>query len=119
MRDQALRDMAAGRPCLLMIPCVCTHRVDTTVACHQNEGKGMGTKQSDEMSAWGCAACHVWYDRSGAERQHKREAFDQAHARQVMYWRLVAMDASEPERFRAAAHRALERLNATPIGETA
>jgi hypothetical protein len=28
------------------------------------------------------------------------------------------MDAGEPERFRKAARRALERLNATPIGET-
>jgi hypothetical protein len=29
------------------------------------------------------------------------------------------MDPNEPERFRKAARRALERLNATPLGEPA
>ena len=32
---------------------------------------------------------------------------------------MIAMDTKEPERFRAAARRALEKLDATPIGEEA
>jgi hypothetical protein len=115
-RDPVLLELARGRPCLLMVPALCLHRTGTTVACHQNEGKGMGTKRPDTMSVWGCAACHVWYDRSGADRRHKRDAFMNAHARQVLAWRLIAMDQAEPERFRKAARRALEHLNATPIG---
>lgn len=118
LRDQALRDMAEGRPCMFLIPAVCNVRQETTVLCHENQGKGTGTKQSDERAAWGCAACHEWYDRSGAPREAKRAAFMGAHSRQVLAYRVVATDPSEPERFRNAARRALERLNATPIGET-
>jgi hypothetical protein len=119
-RDPVLLEIARGRPCLLMVPAVCTHRVDQTVACHSNlsiHGKAGARKADDCYSVWGCAACHFWLDFGRASAAHKERAFMEAHARQVLAWRLVAMDVKEPERFRRAARRALERLNATPIGE--
>lgn len=119
--DKALTDMAERRPCLLMVPAVCNHRQDTTVACHSNwsehGGKGGARKADDTYTTWGCAACHYWLDFGRARAEDKERAFMEAHARQVLAWRLVAMDVKEPERFRLAARRALERLNATTIGE--
>lgn len=115
MRDQALRDMAQGRPCMLMVPAICNARTDTTVLCHQNEGKGMSLKQSDAMAVWGCSACHEWYDRSSAPREQKRAAFNEAHPRQMQAYRQVEADLTEPERFRRAAWRALQHLGAMPM----
>lgn len=119
--DKALTDMAQDRPCLLMVPAVCNHRTDTTVACHSNwsehGGKGGARKADDTYTVWGCGPCHYWLDFGKARAQDKEAAFMAAHARQVLAWRLVAMDANEPERFRNAARRALERLNATPMPE--
>lgn len=112
-RDPALLDMAQGRPCLLLVPGCCNHRLDTTVACHENQDKGMGTKRPDDRSVWGCVACHRWYDQSGAPREQKRATFDAGMGRQVFAWQVVAADPSEPARFRRAAQRALERLEAT------
>jgi hypothetical protein len=120
-RDQALLEMARGRPCLLMIPAVCSHRVDTVVAAHSNlpeHGKAMGRKADDEYTAFACFACHTWLDTSKAAGAQKAMAFQLAHARQVLAWRLIAMDPNEPERFRRAARRALERLGVT-TGATA
>jgi hypothetical protein len=119
--DKALTDMAKDRPCLLMVPAICNHRTDTTVACHSNwaehGGKGARRKADDTYTVWGCNACHYWLDFGKARAQDKESAFMLAHARQVLAWRLVALDASEPERFSAAVRRELERLNATPLGE--
>lgn len=119
--DKALTDMAEGRACLLMVPAVCNHRTDTTVACHSNwsehGGKGERRKADDTYSVHGCAACHFWLDFGKARAEDKEAAFMAAHARQVLLWRLIAMDPKEPERFRNAARRALERLGASPIGE--
>lgn len=118
-RDAALLEMARGRPCLLMVPAVCSHRVDTVVAAHSNlaeHGKGLARKADDCYSAWGCACCHVWLDQGKAGAARKESTFMEAHARQVLAWRLVVLDNAEPERFRNAARRALERLGATPLG---
>jgi hypothetical protein len=121
--DQALTDAAQGRVCLLMVPAVCNHRTDTTVACHSNwsehGGKGGHRKADDTYSVWGCHACHYWLDFGKASEGAKRDAFMTAHARQVLAWRLIALDPSEPPRFRRAAQRALEFLGATPIGAIA
>lgn len=120
-RDDDLLRMAKDRPCLLMLPAVCNHRTDTTVAAHSNlheHGKGMGRKADDAYSAWACFSCHLWLDTGKARASDKESAFMTAHARQVLAWRLIAMDTSEPERFRKAAQRALERLNATQLTET-
>lgn len=119
-RDPALLEMARGRPCLLMLPAVCTHRVDQTVACHSNlsiHGKAGARKADDCYVVFGCAACHFWLDFGKASAAHKERAFMEAHARQVLAWRLIACDSKEPERFRRAARSALERLDASPAGE--
>lgn len=117
-RDDALLQMAKGRPCLVMLPAVCNHRTDTTVAAHSNlgqHGKGMARKADDAYSVWACFSCHLWLDTGKARASDKERAFMAAHARQVLAWRLVAQDHTEPERFRRAARRALEHLNATPL----
>lgn len=127
-RDSALLEMARDRPCLLMVPGVCNHRTDTTVAAHSNfaayGGKAKNRRADDCYSVWSCAACHIpWLDQpighDGPTKAQKEAAFMEAHLRQVLAWRQVAADPSEPERFRKAAQRALERLNATPVGEMA
>jgi hypothetical protein len=125
-RDPALLEMACDRPCLLMIPAQCSHRTDTTVAAHSNfaehGGKGKNRRADDCFSVWSCEACHIrWLDQpighGGPTKAQKEAAFMAAHARQVLAWRVIAMDPAEPERFRRAARRALEHLNATPIGD--
>lgn len=120
-RDPVLLEMARGRPCLLLVPAVCTHRVDQTVACHSNlsiHGKGERRKADDCYSVWGCAACHRWLDQpvghSGPSYEQKREAFIQGLQRQQAAWRQILTMIDEPERFRRAARRALELLHTHP-----
>lgn len=119
-RDAVLLEMARGRPCLMMVPGVCNHRLDTTVAAHSNlsiHGKSKGRKAEDCYTVAACHACHSWLDQGPAPARQKEAAFMAGHALQVMAWRNIAAASDEPERFRKAARRALERLNATPIGE--
>jgi hypothetical protein len=114
-RDQALLDMAQDRPCMLLVPGICNHRTDTTVAAHSNlyeHGKGKGRKADDVYSVWSCFACHGWLDQGQSPARLKRATFMGAHSRQVLAWRQIADDPGEPERFRRAAARALEQLNA-------
>ena len=103
--------MAKGKPCLLM--CVERCQLDygqTTVAAHQNEGKGKGVKRHDYMSVWGCEPCHTWYDQSGAPLAEKRRAFNAAHARQVEEWRKIAESPTAKHADRLAALWALENV---------
>jgi hypothetical protein len=125
-RDAVLLEMARDRPCLLMIPAQCSHRTDTTVAAHSNfaehGGKGKNRRADDCFSVWSCEACHIrWLDQpighGGPTKAQKEAAFMAAHSRQVLAWRVIATDQAEPERFRRAARRALERLGATPLPE--
>ena len=118
-RCPTLLDMARDRPCLMLVPGICNHRTDTTVAAHSNwgeHGKAKGRKADDCYSAWCCAACHTWLDQGGAPAGQKRAAFMAAHARQVLAWRQIATDPTEPARYRRAALAALERLGATAFG---
>jgi Zn-finger protein len=107
-RNATVLEMAQERECLLKIPAACTGYRSTVVACHQNEGKGMGLKQSDARSVWGCFACHMAYDASGMKRSAKRAIFAAAHARQMDEWQKIANDQSEPERYRRAARWAIQ-----------
>lgn len=119
-RDPVLLEMQRGRPCKFLAVEACeTTRGESTVAAHENQGKGMGIKASDAKSAGGCWPCHSWYDQGTAPRAEKRRAFMAAHLRQVLEWRAIVADPSEPERYRRAAQRALEELNATPVGDIA
>lgn len=116
-RCQALLDMARGRACLLCPPGQCRCTPGSTVACHSNHqchSKGMGRKADDCYSVWGGDVAHRALDQGGAPAAEKEAIFMAAHLRQVLAWREVAADPSEPERFRRAARRALEHLNATP-----
>jgi hypothetical protein len=118
-RSPTLLDMARNQPCLLLVPGICNHRTDTTVAAHSNwgeHGKAKGRKADDCYSAWCCAACHTWLDQGCAPAGQKRAAFMAAHARQVLAWRQIATDPTEPARYRRAALAALERLGATAFG---
>jgi hypothetical protein len=121
-RNSALLALAKDRPCLLMIPAVCNHRTDSTVACHSNlsiHGKAGARKADDHYSVWGCAACHYWLDFGKAAAAQKEMAFMLAHARQALAWRLIARDRQEPVSARRAAQWALDLLNATPLAEEA
>lgn len=91
LRSRVLLDLAKGKRCLLMAVEAC-RGLDgsTTVACHENEGKGMALKSSDSRSVWGCVHCHEWYDRSGAPRAEKRRVFAAAYERQVEEWGFIA-----------------------------
>ena len=108
--NKAVLEMARGMPCLLTAVHNCLGNSDTTVACHQNEGKGMAMKQSDAKTVWGCANCHTWYDQSGTPRAEKRRAFDAAHKRQVEQWLVIASDPRENAKDIAAAKWALAQL---------
>lgn len=119
-RDPALLEMARGRPCLLLVPGVCSHRVDTVVAAHSNlsiHGKAGARKADDCYSVWACAACHAWLDQGKADAAIKELAFMQGHLLQVLAWRQVVTAADEPSRARDAARRALEQLGATPLAD--
>jgi hypothetical protein len=107
-RNRALLDMARGRQCLLRVPGVCQGGTETTVACHENQGKGMGVKSSDVRSVVGCFACHEAYDRGPARRDVKRGWFRDAHRLQVLEWRRIAEDIHEHQRYRSAANWALK-----------
>lgn len=96
-----------------MVPAVCNHRTDTTVAAHSNHGahgKSMGRKADDCYVVEACSACHYWLDFGKASAAQKDAVFQQGHAMQVLAWRLRAMDQDEPERFRRAARRAIDQL---------
>jgi hypothetical protein len=110
-RDPALLKMARGRPCLLLVPGVCNHRLDTTVAAHENEGKGMGIKAPDNRSVWACYACHSWYDSGTAPRAYKREVFAAAMQMQEQEWEEIVLDKTEHENVRWAARCALDDLH--------
>lgn len=116
-RDAALLDMARGRPCLMLVPGICSHRVDTVVAAHSNlsiHGKAGARKAEDAYSVWSCATCHTWLDQGPAPAEVKAAAFMAGHSLQVLAWRTVAAAPDEPLRYRKAATRALEYLKATP-----
>lgn len=119
-RCQTLLDMARDRPCLLLVPGICNYRTDTTVAAHSNwtehGGKAGARKADDCYTVWACHACHTWLDSGPAPAERKRAAFLAAHPLQVLAWRQIATDPTEPARYRRAALAALERLGATAFG---
>jgi hypothetical protein len=102
-RNPALLELARGKRCLLLFSHLCRMDGETTVAAHKNEGKGMGLKQSDNMSVWACGPCHTEFDQGPAPKAEKRRAFDEAHKRQINEWRKITQDMTESPRARAAA----------------
>lgn len=121
-RDPVLLEMARGRVCTLGDPVICDHskQPEDTVAAHSNlgrHGKGGARKADDCYVAYLCHCAHTWLDQGKASAADKEARFMLAHANTVLLWRLIAMDPTEPERYRNAAKRALERLGATPLVE--
>lgn len=122
-RNPHLLKMAKGKPCLLCQEhdvALCTP--GSTVAAHSNQqchGKGMGRKADDFYTAWLGDAHHRWLDQGKGSAAQREMAFMTAHLAQVRAWRAIAFDTRSAPKDRAAAQWALERLNATPVGETA
>lgn len=117
-RNPHLLAMAKGMPCLLLVPAVCNHRQDTTVACHSNlsiHGKAGARKADDEFSVWGCSACHAWLDQGKAAAELKERVFMEALARQVQAWRGIATH-TPFLKDRAAAQWALDMHAARAAG---
>jgi hypothetical protein len=115
-RNRRLLDLAAQKPCLLLVPGCCNHRIDTTVAAHSNwgeHGKAGARKADDHWSCWACSACHRWLDQGGALEAIKRIAFDSGMRRQIEAWKQLAADPSTGDADRRAARWALERHGVT------
>jgi hypothetical protein len=110
-RNPHLLNMARGQKCLMLAVHNClTIDGSTTVAAHQNEGKGKAMKQHDYMTVWACANCHSWYDQSGAPLAEKRRAFNAAHERQIDEWRKIADSYSANPKDQKAAQLALDKI---------
>jgi hypothetical protein len=77
-----LTELARGQDCTFRVPGVCNRNPETTVWCHSNEsehGKGVGCKSHDPHGAFGCSACHDWYDRT--RDPQRQEVFRRAKDR--------------------------------------
>lgn len=108
-----LLNLARDKPCLILSP-ICVGGTETTVACHGAgviNGKGLGYKIGDHLTAWGCYACNHYTDAyKGASKAEKEAAFMAGHERQVLEWqRIAAGDESWEQR---AAQWALDQLSA-------
>lgn len=84
----AIRKSAKGQDCTFRILGICNWNPETTVWCHSNEsidGKGAGLKSRDEEGAYGCSACHYYYDGGyanlGVDRDIVRQQFNIARIR--------------------------------------
>lgn len=69
----------AWRRAVAALPCVLCHREGETQAAHRNEGKGMGLKTDDALTAALCQTCHSAIDQ-GPEysRDERRRRLDVA-----------------------------------------
>lgn len=61
------------------LPCVICFREGATQAAHRNEGKGMGIKTDDCLTAALCVECHADIDQGAIlTRQERRQRMDTA-----------------------------------------
>lgn len=112
-RNRDLLDLAKGRQCLLRLSPKCDSGY-TTVAAHSNaqqHGKGKGIKANDEYTVWACFACHWELDMGNTlDKEQKRQAFDEAHKKQIREWQKIVADMLAKPRDRAAAAWAITML---------
>lgn len=110
--------MAKGAPCLFWFVAGCRRDYDTgehctTVKAHDNRlgaNKGKGLKAHDWRSLDACEPCHTAYDQGRKHtREQKNAAYDEAYARQLAAWRVIAADPTAKPKDRAAAQWAVER----------
>jgi hypothetical protein len=111
-RNQAVLDMARGKPCLLLSP-ICKPDPETTVACHGAgvaNGKGLGYKTGDHLSVFGCASCNHFTDAfNGATAEQKTAVFDAGMVRQIAAWSAIAADPRAKPIHQRAAQWALDQ----------
>lgn len=121
-RNRELLDLSADQTCQFQIPGVCLG--GPCVTCHSNEsehGKGVSIKAHDCFSAWGCYACHVFYDTGPASRAEKQAVFRVAMERTILaMWRqgLVGIIrravVRDPTTFKGKTKRAIGISTARP-----
>lgn len=69
----------AWRRAVAALPCVLCHREGQTQAAHRNEGKGMGLKTDDALTAALCTTCHSAIDQGpDFSRDERRRRLDVA-----------------------------------------
>jgi hypothetical protein len=56
------------------LPCVACYREGMTQAAHRNQGKGMGLKTDDCLTAALCQSCHSEIDQGKALSREERRA---------------------------------------------
>lgn len=78
--DKSMLNACRGQACYLQAPGCRSYPGDPTVVpAHRNENKGMGLKNSDELTVPGCFECHIWLDQGKATREEKRALWDNAY----------------------------------------
>ena len=72
-------DSKAWRQAVASLACVLCGREGSTQAAHRNEGKGMGLKTDDALTAALCVECHAEIDQGHKmNREQKRSEMDRA-----------------------------------------
>lgn len=67
------------RRAVASLPCVLCGKPGDTQAAHRNEGKGMGLKTDDSLTAALCTTCHTEIDQGPhLTREQRRERMDRA-----------------------------------------
>lgn len=120
-RNPHLLAMARGQACALEVSGICNGDRSTVVAAHSNlsiHGKAGARKADDQYHVYACFACHSWLDQGKADAVIKEMAFMRAHLWMVDIWRgIVAGFIDATPKDKAAARWALDRLNATSVGQ--
>lgn len=67
------------RRAVASLPCVLCGKAGETQVAHRNEGKGMGIKTDDSLTAALCGACHAEIDQGAhLTRDERRQRMDRA-----------------------------------------
>lgn len=84
LQKDGRHESAAWRRAVASLACVRCGRVGETQCAHRNQGKGMGLKTDDALTAALCTTCHSEIDQGGTmTREERRAAMDEAILRTV------------------------------------
>ena len=86
-RNRKLLDLCHFMPCMILSE-KCRSGVDPSVPAHSNQqwhGRGMAYKSHDCFAVAACPACHDWLDRGPADRETKRDAFERALRKHILW----------------------------------
>lgn len=79
VQKERRHESEAWRRAVAALPCVLCQREGSTQAAHRNEGKGMGLKTDDALTAALCATCHSAIDQGpDFSREERRRRLDVA-----------------------------------------